>query len=69
MLKVNEKCNCLKVNCYLLGIFGYKVGDLQLSETIFIVHSQKKARTKIKNKQKTITFLVVYIIFPDIYKS
>ena len=41
MLKVNEKCNCLKVNCYLLGIFGYKVGDLQLSETIFIVQSEK----------------------------
>ena len=50
MLKVNEKCNCLKVNCYLLGIFGYKVGDLQLSETIFIVQSQKKARTKLKKQ-------------------
>ena len=40
MLKVNEKCNCLKVNRYLLlGIFG--LGDLQLSETIFIVQSEK----------------------------
>ena len=43
------------------------VGDLQLSETIFIVQSEKSLGTKFEKENNNI--LVVYIIFPDIYKS